>query len=246
VQSRQEGIFDRRRAVIDLTHAIDPAMPVSIGFPPVTFTRYLDQAAGDVATVEVVQSYTHVGTHVDAPFHFIPDGQSVDALHPLALSGSAVVVDLTRLRGWTAIESADLQAWEHGSGERIGADDIVLLRTGHGKLWRDGPDGSAYMTEGWPYLGASAIDLLLERRIKALGVECPDPDKVDQHDLRSSRFDAHRRLLGAGILIVENLARLAQIPVPRVDFLALAIPLRGASGSPIRAIALLPPHNGDA
>lgn len=223
-----------------MTHAIDPAMPLSIGFPPVTVTRYLDQGDGDVATVEVVQSYTHAGTHVDAPFHFIPGAQTVDALHPLALSGSAVVVDLTRLSGWTAVESADLRTWEDANGERIGSGDIVLLRTGHGKLWRHGPEGSAYMTEGWPYLGTSGIDLLLERHIKALGVECPDPDKVDQRDLRSATFEAHHRLLGAGILIIENLARLGEIPVPRVDFVALAIPIRGASGSPIRAIALVP------
>jgi kynurenine formamidase len=240
VQSRQEGIFDRRRAVIDLTYAIDPAMPVSIGFPPVTVTRYLDQASGDVATVEVVQSYTHAGTHVDAPFHFLPDGQTVDALDPLALSGSAVVVDLSGLTGWTAIESTDLRAWEDGSGERIAEHDIVLLRTGHARLWRYSPEGSMYMTQGWPYLGRSAIDLLMERRIKAVGVECPDPDKVDQHDLASATFDAHRRLLGAGILIIENLARLSEIPVHRVDFLALALPVRGASGSPIRALAILP------
>jgi kynurenine formamidase len=233
-------VFDLRRAVIDLTHAIDPAMPVSLGFPPVTVTRYLDQAAGDVATVEVVQSYTHAGTHVDAPFHFIPSGQGVDALHPLALSGSALVVDLTNLTGWTAIEATDLRTWEDQSGERIGNDDIVLLRTGHGHLWRYAPEGSAYMSQGWPYLGASAIDLLMDRHIKALGVECPDPDKVDQHDLASATFDAHRRLLGAGILIIENLARLAEIPVSRVDFLALALPIRGASGSPIRALAMLP------
>lgn len=226
--------------MIDLTHTIDPAMPVSLGFPPVTITRYLDQKVGDVATVEVLQSYTHAGTHVDAPFHFIPGARTVDALDPLALSGSAVVVDLSNLSGWTAIEAGDLTTWEQSSGERIGEDDIVLLCTGYARLWQYGPKGSAYMTEGWPYLGGSGIDLLMERHIKALGVDCPDPDKVDQRDLASATFDAHRRLLGAGILIIENLARLAEIPVPRVDFLALALPVRGASGSPIRALAMLP------
>lgn len=215
-------------------------MPVSIGFPRVMISRYLDQGAGDVATVEVVQSYTHVGTHVDAPIHFIPEGQTVDNLHPFALSGSAVVIDLSALSGWAPIEVAHLTAWEARSGERIGRDDIVLLRTGYARLWQTLPEGRRYMTEGWPYLTSTAIDLLMDRRIKALGVECPDPDKVDQRDLASSTFETHRRMLGAGIPIIENLARLAEIPVSRVDFLALALPIKGASGSPIRALALLP------
>lgn len=229
-----------RGEVVDLTHAIEPAMPVPIGFPPVETEFFLDRRAGDVATVEILKLGLHTGTHVDAPAHFV-EGDTIDTFDPLALCGSAVVVDVTELGAWEPVEAAHFEEWEQRSGDRIGADDIVLIRTGYGRHWRPGPEAADYMTRGWPYLGTTAIDMLLERRIRALGVECPDPDRVDQRDLASASFECHRRLLGRGIPIIENLARLEQIPVPRVEFVALALPIRGASGSPIRALAILPP-----
>ncbi len=228
-----------RRTVIDLTHPLSPRMPVSIGFPRLMSSRYLDLEAGDVATVEVVQLSLHTGTHVDAPFHFIEGATPIDALHPLALCGSAVMVDVAPTDRWRPIDAADIEAWEAASEETIRPADIVLLRTGHARHWGDLPAGSAYMTRPWPYLGTSAIDLLLERSIRALGVECPDPDRVDQRDLAAATFEGHHRLLGRGIPIIENLARLSEIPVPRFDFLALGLPFVGSSGSPIRALALL-------
>lgn len=232
---------DPRSAVVDLTHPIEPTMPVSVGFPPVEQDLFLDRRAGDVATVEILKLSLHTGTHVDAPAHFVDGGETIDALDPLALCGSAVVVDVTDLGPWEAVEARHLVAWEERSGERISSGDIVLLRSGYGRHWRPLPEGADYMTRGWPYLGGSAIDLLLERRVRALGVECPDPDRVDQRDLASATFECHRRLLGAGIPIIENLTRLDRIPVPRLDFAALPLAIRGASGSPVRALAFLPP-----
>lgn len=230
----------RDRRMIDLTYPLHPRMPVSVGFPRLMLTPYLDQAAGDVATVEVMQASLHTGTHVDAPFHFVPEREPMDALDPLFLCGSAVVVDVPPTEEWRAVERADVIAWEERTGERIGAGDIVLLRTGHARYWTDIPAGMAYMTAPWPYLGSTLIDLLLERAIGAYGVECPDPDRVDQRDLGAASFEGHHRLLGAGIPIIENLANLDAIPVARVEFLALGLPIVGASGSPIRALALLP------
>ncbi len=228
------------QTVIDLTHPIHPRIPVALGFPRVMVTKYLDQLAGDVATVEIVQSGTHSGTHVDAPMHFVPGTATVDQLEPLALSGTALVIDVPSDGTWVEITASRLDAWEAATGEHVADGDIVLLRTGHARLWSDLPLGSDYMRHPWPYLAASGSAWLVERRIKALGVECADPDRVDQTDLASASFETHRRLLGAGIPIIENLANLDRIPRTRVDFLALALPLRGLSASPIRALALLP------
>ncbi len=99
-----------------------------------------------------------------------------------------------------------------------------------------------YMVRPWPHLTTSSIDLLLERHIRVLGVECPDPDRVDQTNLSANTFEGHRRLLGAGIPIIENLANLEAIPEARVEFVALPLPIRGASASAIRALALIVPE----
>ena len=228
--------------VIDLTQPIEASMPVSVGFPRVEMRRYLDQAAGDVATVEILTAGLHVGTHVDAPAHFVPGSPAVDELEPLSLCGSAVVVDLPEMGDWHPVMAGDLEAWEERTGERIGEGDVVLFRTGHAaRWWRPFPSDTDYMVRPWPHLTTSSIDFLLGRRIRALGVECPDPDRVDQTNLAANTFEGHKRLLGAGILIIENLANLEAIPKHRVDFVAIPLPIKGASASPIRALAVVPP-----
>lgn len=227
------------RRVVDLTHPLHPRMPVAIGFPPLSVVNHLDQAAGDVATVEIVQAGTHTGTHVDAPMHFVPGAATVDALDPLALCGSAVVIDIPPTDAWVEVTPSDLEGWEARSGEHVRSGDIVVLRTGHSRWWSDLPAGADYMRRPWPYLGAPAAAWLVKRGIKALGVECADPDRVDQSDLAAASFDTHHRLLGAGIPIIENLANLDRIPVIRFELVALALPLRGLSASPIRALAIV-------
>jgi kynurenine formamidase len=95
------------------------------------------------------------------------------------------------------------------------------------------------MTLGWPYLSSSAIDVLLDRGVRALGVESADPDRVDQADLASATFECHRRLLGAGVSIIENLANLDQLTQSEVELMALVIPIARGSGAPARVLALL-------
>jgi kynurenine formamidase len=225
--------------VIDLTQPIEEQMPVSIGFPRVMLNRYFDRTKGDVATVEMLMIGLHTGTHVDAPMHFIDGGACVDELGPLALCGPAVVVDAPGDGTWHEVGPAQLEAWEAATGELVGTDEIVLLRSGHARFWKPVPEGRAYMTTPWPYLAEAGARWLVGRGIKALGVECPDPDFVDQRRLEEATFPAHHILLGAGIPIIENLANLDRISQPRFDFRALALPIAGASGSPVRALAIL-------
>lgn len=223
--------------VLDLTWPVEAGIPVPPGFPAVTLDRFLSRDDGDVATVEILRTSLHAGTHMDAAAHMLDDGTTVDQIDPLSLCGPAVLVDVPGLGPWEPVEAAHLEAWERACGERIERGDAVLLHTGHGRLWGD-PD--AYLGHGWPHVGSSAIDLLLERGARALGVECADPDRVDQHDLASASFECHRRLLGAGVHILENLAHLEEVPPGRLEILALPLAVRGGSGAPIRILALLP------
>lgn len=203
-------------------------------------SQYLDQGRGDVATVGILQASLHAGTHVDAPMHFVPGRAGVDSLDPLALAGSAVVQDIASGQDWRRIGAEDVLTWEAETGESIGTDDVGQLRTGHASHRRDLPEGTKYMTAPWPYVSLAAADLFVERRVRAPGVECPDPDKVDQRELAAATFETHKRLLGANIPIIKNLANLDRLTAIRVDFLALALPIRGPSGSPVRALAFLP------
>ncbi len=225
--------------IIDLSQAIEPDIPVPVGFPGPVFEAYLSQAQGDIANVELLKLSLHTATHCDAPFHFFSALRTVDELAPDCIIGPAIVIDLTHLAGSTPIEAGDIQRWEQASGEVIQGGDIVLLHTGHATHWQVGEGASAYWENGWPYLARSAVDYLAGKPIKAVGVESFDPDWVDPNDLSTAAFPAHRTFLPRGIVIIENLTNLDQIPGPRCQIISLPLKLKGCSGSPVRVIAIV-------
>lgn len=225
--------------VIDLSQPIEPGIPVPVGFPGPEMEVFLSQEKGDVANVEILRLGLHTSTHCDAPFHFFSNLRHVDELPPGCLIGQAVVVDLTRFSGSVAVKDTDLLDWEANSGETIREGDVVLLHTGHDRNWKVGDEAAGYWEGGWPHLDRSAVDLLVERKIKAVGVESFDPDWVDLNDLSSATFPSHRTFLPAGIFIVENLTNIDQIPGSRCHFIALPLKIKGGSGSPVRAVAIV-------
>ena len=92
---------------------------------------------------------------------------------------------------------------------------------------------------GWPYLARSAVEYLASIPIRALGVETLDPDRVNAADMSPTEFATHRTFLPEGILILENLTNLDRIPGTRCHFIALPLKIKGASGSPVRAVAIV-------
>jgi arylformamidase len=230
----------RGTRIVDLSQVYEPGIPCPPGQLPPELQVLSRTAAGGLTNSEAFSLGLHTGTHVDAPFHFFADlgaMETVDA--PDRLIGRGVVVDLSHLQGWRPIEAATILAWEERAGVRIAAGDIVLLRTDHWRRWETGPSGKAYMTAGWPYLTADAAAELVERGIKAVGVECMDPDHTDMQDLAAAQWPAHRAFLGAGILIIENLCHLDEIGAPTCTVIGLPLRIRGASSAPLRVIAIV-------
>lgn len=225
--------------VIDLSQAISPDIPMPVGFPGPKLEVFLSQAKGDIANVEILTMSVHAGTHLDAPYHFFSELRRADELPPDCLIGPAVVVDMTDKHGSVAIEAADLRTWESATGEAIRPGDIVLLHTGHSRNWKPGEAASTYWENGWPHLARSAVDYLASKPIKAIGVESFDPDWVDLDDLASAEFPTHRTFLPKGILVIENLTNLDQIPGTRCQVIALPLKIKEASGSPVRVVAIV-------
>jgi len=229
----------RGTRVIDLSQPIAADIPVPPAFAPPELRIIASQAQGSVSNVEQLTLILHEGTHVDAPYHFFSDLPTVDELPPDCLIGPAVVVDLTSRRGDVAIEAYDIQQWEAAAGKAIRPGDTVLLHTGHSQHWQTGEQGRAYWANGWPHLARSAVEYLAAKPIKAIGVETFDPDRVDLDDIASAEFLTHRTFLRRGILVIENLAHLDQIPAVRCQIVALPLKIAGASGSPVRVIAVV-------
>ena len=208
--------------LIDLTRPLETGMPVFPGDPPVS-TEPICTVSADGCRVTRLTLGSHAGTHLDAPRHVLSDGVSLDCIPPEQFWGQAVVADCTACR--SAITAADLEP----ALASAGTADILLLRTGRDRLWGQ-PD---YFT-GYPVPDESAVELLCTGHWRLLGMDCPSPDAPNDADLSN-----HRALLGAGVLILENLRGLDRLPRTPFSFCALPLLWSDADGAPARAIALL-------
>ncbi len=234
--------------IIDLTHAFDSETifwPTEEGF-------VLEKGAEGVGeqgyyyAAHRFRTAEHGGTHIDAPIHFHADRWTVDEIPLDRLVGPAVLVDVSVRCAKDPdhrVLVADFEAWEKQHG-RIPAASIVLIRTGFGRFW---PDRKAYL--GTDERGASAVAklhfpglhpdaarwLIAERQIHAVGL---DTASIDHGP--SKQFETHRALFEANVPAFENLAGLDELPATGFSVVALPIKIRGGSGGPLRAIAILP------
>jgi isatin hydrolase len=201
----------------------------------------------------------HAGTHVDAPSHFIPPpGSGLPDAGPLGevsaedldlskLIGEARVVDLRHLDGQAgggvspSITAEHLEAWEE-EHRRFQPGEIVLLWTGWSKHYTTGEAGKAFVHEpvvlksrpAWPAPGPDVAIFLHERGVTTIGIDAPSMGSAEEG------IEVHREGLGRGMLFVEMLTNLDQLPERGSSFVFLPIKIAVASGGPGRAIAILP------
>jgi kynurenine formamidase len=232
---------------IDLTHPFDSATiywPTARPFRLEVVSAQRTQA-GYYYAANNISAAEHGGTHLDAPIHFSEGKHATDEIPLSRLMGRAVVIDVAAPAGRDAdyrITPGDIETWEAANG-RIPAGSIVLLRTGWAARWPDrarylgtaksGPAAAAELH--FPGLHPDAADVLIARRIDAVGIDTPSIDYG-----QSTTFDSHQRLFGANIPAFENVAHLDRLPAAGAFVIALPMLIKGGSGGPLRIVALVP------
>jgi len=169
---------------------------------------------------------THQGTHLDAPFHFIADGKTIDQMRLEQFYGEAELVDLapgSHLAPDTRLTVAMFEPFAH------------LFRPGAKIIYRTGWDRQCGRDEyfsAFPSLDLEAAEWIARRKIGLLGMDTPTPSK--------EWLKCHHILLAHGteIVIVEGLVNLALLPA-RFTFIGFPLNIKGRDGSPIRAVAML-------
>jgi kynurenine formamidase len=237
--------FDETK-LVDLTHDFDER---TIYWPNAQPFRWEKESWGRTPggywyTAARYGASEHGGTHLDSPVHF-GEGQATSEQIPLArLTGPAAVIDVSAACAQDAdyrVRVEDITDWERAHG-RLPDGAIVIIRTGWGSRW---PDRERYLGSGapgdvanlhFPGLSREAAELLArDRRIDGVGIDTASLDHGPSRD-----FIAHQVLNGAGIYGLENLAALERLPPSGATIIALPMKIKGGTGGPVRAIALLP------
>ena len=165
---------------------------------------------------------SHLGTHLDAPYHFFDEGRTVDKLDLKKCFGAARVLNFTEKKAKEEITRADLEAYDKAltPGARI------IIHTGWDRQFPD----DRYFSD-CPGITPEGCAYLVERKISCLAMDMPTiyvPDFVT----------VHHALLRAEILVVEGLAHLNRLENESVLFMALPLKITGRDGSPCRAAAI--------
>jgi kynurenine formamidase len=232
--------------IVDLSHAYDANAIFWPTADPFRLEKVADgiTAAGYYYAANNFFSSEHGGTHIDAPIHFAQGHQAVDEIPVNRLLGEAVVVDVTSAADANPdyqVSVGDFQRAEKAGP--IPPDAIVLLRTGFSSRWPDavrylgtaarGEEGAAHLH--FPGLHPDAAKwLIAERRVKAIGI---DTASIDYGP--STLFESHRLLYERDIPAFENLTALDRLPERGAYVVALPMKIRGGSGAPLRAIAIV-------
>lgn len=163
---------------------------------------------------------SHLGTHIDAPAHMLPNGKFLDQLPLSAFTGVAVVVDIPLNNRF--IESLHLKSHEN----IIAKAEFILFRTGWHKFW-----GSDSYFRNFPVLTPEAVSFLVNHNLKGIGFDVISADPV-----YSSEFENHKVILGKGLIIIENLNFPENLSVATGIFSCFPLPYDHADGSPVRAV----------
>jgi len=194
----------------------------------------------------------HVGTHIDAPIHFVRDGKTVEELPTDYLISNAIVLDLTKQctdnRDYS-LTVDDLMCWEREYG-KIPDNSWLIVKTGWGKYW---PDKKMYLgvdTDDdknkigedslynlhFPGVSVdSCIFLIKERRIYGIAIDTPSLDRGISTD-----FISHRIWLRSDKMIIENIANVDMLPSIGAIILIAPMKIKRGTGAPTRILAICP------
>lgn len=204
-----------KRPWVDLSQPLDEWIAEWPGDTPFFYERTMTIANSGVANVGKLTMSTHIGTHVDAPYHYDETGLKIREVPLEVFIGKARVIDVS---GFSEVGRQELERYDFDNVSRI------LLKTGSHVDVTEFP-------KRYTVLNPDVGILLKERGVRLLGVDTPSVDAVD-----SEQLPVHHTLYANEVFILENLV-LRQLEPGDYELIALPLALSDADGSPVRAVA---------
>lgn len=209
----------------DLTQPFYEEMPRSQVHPDPSFET-LSCVEEDAFNATQFTAVTHIGTHIDAPLHFVPGGTTIDEVPLDRFAGEGVVVDVSR----DEATEITLEQFEAAPGE-VRSDDIVLVYTG----WCHRYGDEDY--DPHPWLSAELAEWLVDRDVGMVALDTITPDIPSP--FREEGWDdypVHRTLLENDVLIAEHLGGLDAVAGERLEVYAFPLKIRDGDGAQARFV----------
>jgi arylformamidase len=204
----------------DITLTLSPELPCWPGDTAYELERVQKIDEGATANVSSLTMSAHMGTHVDAPDHFLNNGKTVEKIALSALSGRAYVLYLPEV---DLITAAILEQAEIPPRTRR-----VLFKTRNSEYWtRQLKD---FQTD-FVAISPDAAQYLVDRGVKLVGIDYLSIAPYHQG------LVTHQILLKAGMVILEGLD-LSAVSPGRYTLFCLPLKLAGSDGAPARAILI--------
>lgn len=202
--------------IIDVSVSIRDGMFHYPDNPGVALRRASSFAGGDEVNITQLDFGVHTATHVDAPLHFLENGEGAEKLPLEKMVGTADVVD------GTSIQQGPIDAAALGRLEI--PDDCIrlILKTRNSQLW-----ALDHFTRDFVRLNEEGARFIVERGIELVALDY----------LSIGDPDAHRVLLSSGVVPLEGLDLRAVDP-GRYTLLCLPLKLVGSDGAPARVVLL--------
>ena len=210
--------------VIDFTHVIEPAMPVFPGTDQPRLERAFT-VEKDGFQETALHLYSHHGTHMDAPAHVLAAGETLDRMAAAHFVGTALVIDCSDAKPGTTVGMTRIEPLRNLADEA----EFLLLHTGWDRFW-----GRPEYFDAYPVIGPDVADYLVASGKKGIGM-----DTISVDPMGGEALALHKQLLGAGMVVIENLTGLEKAKGGLFTFCALPLHYREADGAPVRAIGIL-------
>ena len=206
------------KKIIDISITLDSKIPIwpgSLSFE-LSWAKRMDK--GDECNNSMIKCDTHVGTHVDAPFHFFKNGETVENLLPDDFIGPCTVIHLPGVKKITAEQLANANI--PSNVERL------LIKTDNSKLWIS---QISEFKKDFVALDPDAAQWIVENGVRLVGIDYLSIGRYNNGN------PTHGILLNAGVAVLEGL-NLWEIKPGNYELICLPLKIAGAEGAPARAV----------
>ena len=201
--------------IYDISLSLSPECIRWVTSQPMELIERKRMSRGDANNSSSIHASAHAGTHVDAPFHFVPDGMTIEALPLDIFIGPARVC---AVEPGTHITAADVEK------AGIQGETRVLFKTRNSSLLQKGvydPSFAAFSVDG--------AKALVDLGVGLVGLDYMSAAHADE------QVPVHRAFLDHGVILLEGID-LSAVPPGRYELFCPPVKLARADGAPCRAL----------